>query len=93
MDQDQKKYEAETVVTGEGESIADLRKIADRVFDPADWKDPSDWKAPWAAYVPHQLVGAVMRAVEFFHADRAEVVGTEKITGRVLMRGRGYQAY
>jgi len=87
MDKVQKKYEAETIVTEEGETIADLRRITDKIFD------PSDWKAPWAAYVPHQAVGAVMRAVEFFHADRPEVVGVEKITGRVLMRGRGYQAY
>ncbi len=60
----QEDYEAATVVTKEGQTIADLRQIADAVFD------QNHWKNPWAAYVPHDLVGPVMRAVEFFHGTR-----------------------
>jgi len=78
------EYEAGTVVTEQGETIADLRKIADAIFD------EEDWKRPWAAAVPHQIVGAVLRTVEFFHGAEAETVGIERITGKVLMRGDGY---
>ena len=80
------EYEANTVVTEEGETIATLRKVFDRVCNPTDWKEP------WGAKVPHELVGVVMRAVEFFHADRPELVGIEELTGRVIMTGRGYMA-
>lgn len=79
-------YETYTIVTEQGETIADLRKAFDAVCD------NTDWKAPWAAYVPHQLVGITMRAVEFFHADRPRIVGIQPITGRVLIEGKGYQA-
>lgn len=80
------EYEAKTVVTEQGETIETLRKVFDKVCD------AKDWKAPWAAKVPHEIVGVVCRAVEFFHADRAEIVGIERLTGRVLMAGRGYMA-
>lgn len=73
------------VVTKEGETVAQLRETMDAV------QNPTHWKMPWAASVPHQLVGRVLRAVEWFHADRAEIVGVEPITGNVLMRGNGYQ--
>ena len=80
------EYEAKTVVTEQGETIATLRKVFDQVCN------AKEWKAPWAAKVPHQIVGVVCRAVEFFHGDRAEIVGIEPITGRVMMTGRGYMA-
>lgn len=80
------RFEAETVVTEEGETIAELRKVFDAVCD------PTDWKAAWAAYVPHQIVGKVMRAVEYYHADRPVVCGMQPITGKVLLEGKGYQA-
>ena len=67
-------------------TIAELRKVSDAVFN------PHNWKAPWAASVPHQLVGAVLAATEFFHADKATVHGIEQITGKVIMSGNGYQA-
>ena len=79
------QYEKTTIVTAEGESITDLRKIFDAVCN------QEDWKFPWAAAVPSQVVGAVLRAVEFFHADRPEIVGVAAITGKVLLQGRGYQ--
>jgi hypothetical protein len=69
-----------------GHKIADLRKAGEKVFD------PENWKGQWAASVPHQLVGLVLAAAEFFHADRATLVGIEPLTGNVLMRGNGYQA-
>jgi len=78
-------FEAETIVTEEGETIADLRQALDLVCDPLNWKKP------WSAAVHHSLVGRVSRAVEFFHADRPTVDGTERLTGRVVMPGRGYQ--
>lgn len=80
------KYESTTVVTEHGETIADLRKVFDKVCS-AD-----DWKAPWAAKVPHQIVGIISRAVEFFHADRPTIAGPEPITGYILMTGKGYMA-
>ena len=85
-EQERKRYEAETIVTAEGETIALLRALFDAVCC------AEDWKAPWTAAVPHGLVGSVMRAVEFFHADTPELVGVEELTGRVVLRGRGYQA-
>lgn len=79
------EYEATT--TFKGYTIAFLRRIMDMV------QDRDHWKNPWAASVSHHLVREVMIAVEFFHADRAETVGIEPLTGRVLMRGNGYQAW
>lgn len=73
--------------TFKGEKIADLRKVFDGI------KNPQNSKAPWAAAVPHQIVGLVLKAVEFFHADKAAIVGVQPITGKVLMSGNGYQAY
>lgn len=83
-------YEATTVaakVAGLDLTIADLRKVTDAVFD------PENWRLPWSAYVPHDLVAVVLAAVEFFHADRAEVVGVQELTGKVLLVGHGYQAW
>jgi len=82
MDED-RKFE-ETVVTEEGETIADLRKVVHQIFSTADWRNP------WAAYVMPQAVNAVKRAVAFFHGNCPEVVGVERNRGRVLMKGRGY---
>jgi hypothetical protein len=76
---------AEEEQTFKGHKIADLRQVFEKV------QNQDDWKAPWAAAVPHQVVGMVMAATEFFHADRATVVGIEQLTGRVLLRGNGYQ--
>ena len=71
--------------TFRGFPVAELRRVMEGV------QSPAGWKLPWAASVPHRLVGRVMAAVEYFHADRAEVVGAEALTGKVLMRGNGYQ--
>jgi hypothetical protein len=85
----QAEFEAKTVaakVGGHDYTIAELRKVFDAVAN------EGDWKAAWAAAVPHQMVGLVIAAVEWFHADRAAVNGIEALTGRVLMSGKGYQA-
>ena len=79
------EFEAKKVVTEQGETIAELRKVFDAVCNENDWKDS------FVAAVPHQLVGIVGRAVEFFHADKIELVGIEQTTGKVLVRGNGYQ--
>ena len=79
-------YEATTVVTAEGETIAVLREAFDAVCNAKHWKDP------WAAYVHHALVGRVLRAVEFFHGDRASVGPVQSLTGKVYMNGHGYMA-
>jgi hypothetical protein len=84
------KLEAEELAAEEGQmfkghKVTDLRKVFEKV------QNQDDWKAPWAAAVPHQVVGMVMAATEFFHADRATVVGIEQLTGRVLLQGNGYQ--
>jgi hypothetical protein len=78
-------YEAKTVVTEKGDTIADLRRAFESVCD------VNDWKAAWEAKVPAEKVCLVFRAVEFFHADKAEVVAVAVGEGRCcLMRGRGY---
>lgn len=82
---DRKAYEARTVVTQEGETIAQLREVFDAVANPANWKDA------FAVYVHHSLVGRVIRATQFFHGDTPVVVGIQALTGRVLVEGRGYQ--
>ncbi len=68
-------------------TVAELRRVFDRVCDPINWK------ASWAAWVPCQMVSRVTAAVEWFHADRPRVVGVEPppSEGRVLMEGRGYR--
>lgn len=85
--EDHKRYERETVVTEHGETIYDLRKAYELVTD------KSDSNKPWSAAVHHSAVGIVMRAIEFFHADRPEILGVQDLTGFVVMRGNGYQAY
>lgn len=50
------------------------------------------WKLPWSAAVHHSLVAAVMKAVEYFHADVPEVIGIQPLTGLVILEGHGYQA-
>jgi hypothetical protein len=79
------EFEART--EHKGFKIADLRKAFNAV------KNQADSRESWAASVPHQLVAIVLVAVEFFHADKAQVIGIEPITGHVLMQGNGYQAY
>lgn len=69
-----------------GFTVAQLRKAMDAV------QNEKHWKNTWAASVPHGAVHCVQVAVEFYHADAAEIVGIEPITGNVLMRGNGYQA-
>ena len=77
-------FEANKVVTEQGETIADLRKVFNSVCD----KD--DWKAPFAVAAPSSLVGVIIRAVQFFHGDTPRVVGMEGLTGRVFIEGNGY---
>lgn len=87
---DGQAWEANTtgaMVNGKPVTIAELRRAFDKVCN------PHNWKAPWAAAVPHQLVSLVVEAVKFFHADAPTLAGIERLTGRVLMEGKGYQAY
>lgn len=80
------EFESKTIVTKQGETIADLRKAFELV------QNSENWKNQWAAAVHHSIVGKVIRAVKFYHADTAEVVGIQDLTGLVLMRGNGYMA-
>ena len=80
----QVKFEEQT--THQGFTIAQLRQVLKAV------QNKDGWKLPWAASVSGQLVKAVLVAVEFYHADRAEIIGIESLTGNDLMRGNGYQA-
>lgn len=83
------EWESKTVaacINGQNFTIADFRQITDRLFDKADWKKP------WSAAVHHSLVPAVLKAVEWFHADRPVIEGIEQLTGNVILSGRGYQA-
>jgi len=79
----QEAFEAAT--EHRGHRIADLRRVLNAI------QDVDDWKGPWAAAVPWQLVSMVQAAVEYCHASPAHVIGAERVTGRVLMRGPGYQ--
>ncbi len=78
-------YEAQ-VVTGEGETVADLRAAFDAVADDENWKNPI------SAAVEAAKVGRVTRAVTFFHADVPSVVGMEAGTGKLILEGHGYSA-
>lgn len=70
-----------------GHKIGDLRKVMTAV------ENKEHWKNPWAAAVPHEIVPIVFAAVEFFHADTPRIVGIQRLTGKVLMEGSGYQAW
>ncbi len=78
--------EWESRETFKGFTVATLRQAMDAV------QSKDHWKNPWSAAVHHSAVHAVQVATEFFHADTAEIVGIQPITGYVLMRGNGYQA-
>ena len=78
--------------SGDGESfkgfkIPDLQAVMSKI------QDQGNWKAAWSAAVHHSMVGAVLVAIEFFHADKAKVIGIQPLTGFVLMEGNGYQAW
>lgn len=75
------------LVEGKKVTVAELRKIFDSICN------EENWKLPWAAKVHHSMVGKVLAAAEFFLADKGEVVGIEPITGRVILEGKGYQAW
>ncbi len=81
-----KQAEWESREMFKGFTVATLRQAMDAV------QSKDHWKNPWSAAVHHSAVGAVLASVEFFHADTAEIVGVQPITGYVLMRGNGYQA-
>ena len=82
-----KEWERTTVVTLEGETVADLREAFELVCD------KEHWKKPWKRVVPKELADRVCRAVEFFHADKPEILVEPQHTGDVLLVGKGYQAY
>jgi hypothetical protein len=84
------RLEVEELAAEEGQTFKG-HKVATFARSSRRSRTQDNWKAPWAAVVPHQAVGMVMAATEFFHADRATVVGIEQLTGRVLLRGNGYQ--
>ena len=71
-----------------GFTVAFLREVFTEV------ENKEHWKKPWSAFVHHSLVRAVQVAAEYFHADdKVEIAGIEKINGRILMHGNGYQAW
>lgn len=82
-----REYELKTVVTEQGETIADLRQAFELVTD------KKDSSSAWCCAVHHSVVAKVLRAIEFFHADIPEILGVQEITGYVVMRGNGYSAY
>ena len=70
-----------------GYPISYLRQVFNQVANKINWRDA------WSAWVPYQIVNAVLVAVEFFHADRAQIEGSRLLDGFVLMSGNGYQAW
>ena len=81
---ERKAWEASKVVTAHGETIADLRKV----FESAH--GDQHWKKPFAVFAPHQIVGTLCRAIEFFHGCKAEIGGIQPITGKVYVASNGY---
>lgn len=84
-EEEKSRQEWEAQMTHKGFKVSFLRLVMEKV------QNPEGWKLPWAASVPHQAVGAVLTAVEYFHADKARINGIEPIIGNVLMSGNGYQ--
>lgn len=72
--------------TFRGHSIETLSNVFDAV------KDGVHWKRPWKCTVSVNLIGVVLAAVEFYHAD-TNVQVSEPVNGCVEMRGNGYQAW
>lgn len=79
-----KEWEAITKI--DGYTIAELRRISDAIFDSQDWKNA------WTADIPHSLVEAAIRATEYFHGNRPEILGIVPLSGKVRIAGKGYQA-
>lgn len=79
------RRKAEATQEFKGYKVSELREIFEII------QNDDDWKAPWAASVPHHIVDIVCKAVEFFHADKVRVVGIQRMTGMVVIEGRGYQ--
>ena len=70
-----------------GFKISYLREVFDAICSKDHWKDE------WTAFVPYDMVAAVIVAVEFFHADKAQMGGARILDGKILMFGAGYQAW
>ena len=87
---EQKKFEAETVAfemhDGRPVTMEMARKISEKVFDADDWKNPC------AVFVPHYLVEATMKTLEFYHGAPATTGGIQELTGYVLVESSGYAA-
>jgi hypothetical protein len=84
-DADRALWESTTVVTEQGETIADLRTAFDAVCDEDDWKKPVTIRCH------HSVAGITCRALEFFHGAKPDVVGPLPIIGYVLIFSPGYQ--
>jgi len=86
---DELAHEAATVavtIDGHSYTVADLRKVSDRLFN------ATDWKAPWSAAVPHQMVRLAIEASVWFHGRRPTIDRIEPLTGRVILISDGYAA-
>ena len=86
-EEEEARAEFEAKTEYKGYTVAELRKVSDKIFNSENWKNS------WAASVPHNLVNIIIVSVEFFHADEVQIHGIEPITGNVLLSGNGYQAY
>ena len=83
MDEEQIEFE-KTVVTEQGETIAQLREIFDSVCSKIHWKDLT------IAKVEAEKVGITCRALEFFHGVEAKVLGPAP-SGLVYVYSDGYK--
>ena len=70
-----------------GYLIDELQEVFSRI------QNEENWKLPISCKCHHSNVGIILAAIEFFHADKAEIIGIENITGSVLIEGDGYQAW
>jgi hypothetical protein len=73
-------------IDGHDYTVADLRKVSDKLFNKADWK------AAWAAAVPHQIVPIALAAAEWFQGRRPTIHGIQPLTGKVILSSDGYAA-
>ena len=90
-EKDRKKFEAEKTAfklhDGREVTIAEARKIMEKMWDEEDWRNPC------AAFVPHQLVEAACKSIEFYHGAKAEIGGIQPLTGKVLVESPGYACW
>jgi len=83
----QRREEEETF---HGHTVADLRRMSEKVFSTADWRDA------WETVIEADELGLVQLAALYFHGDASievKEILIEPDTIRFRVRGNGYQCW